>query len=358
MAEIERWITVKGNHIPILKGESEEQALNKFFAGVEFDDTDDIDIDIELEDADKGTKYDTIYYTTWGWQDHIVKPEDIDKVSANGYRIHEMDITAEMKDIMDKYLNSEYIEKNNLRGLMTDFDRELRQIDIKNGSRGLLKEHFRRIAIDKCAEAAKKTLDSLPKLQDTSIDNCVKGTNSNGYVESQSAKYGSVEREWYTSNCQRCIIAYEMRRRGYDVEANKYLGDRKDPIYNTNRSMTRAFLNYDSFTNTKEYEHKPNGEKYASRAQLIKAMEKDMLNEPEGARFVLSWKWKNCGYGHTLNAEKINGKIEIYDAQTDERYTIKDFIQNKEIKATTLEMTRVDNLILSNRLEDLVKWKK
>ena len=97
--EIERWITVKGNHIPILKGESEGDAINRFFS--KFDDTDDTEIDIELDDEDKKVKYDTIYFTSVGYQDSIVNPEDIDKITANGYRVREMDITKEMKDLMD-----------------------------------------------------------------------------------------------------------------------------------------------------------------------------------------------------------------------------------------------------------------
>ena len=133
---------------------------------------------------------------------------------------------------------------------------------------------------------------------------------------------------------------------------------RTDEIYNTRLSLSRSFLNYDYYTNTKEYDTQPNGEKYSSRGALIKAMAKDMINEGEGARFVLSWDWKNSSWGHTVNAEIVNGEVKIFDAQVNKEYSIKDMIDRKDLRATTLKCTRVDNLKLSNRLEDIIKWKK
>ena len=38
--------------------------------------------------------------------------------------------------------------------------------------------------------------------------------------------------EEYRTNCQRCIWAYEMRRRGYDVEAKPRTRSMTDPAYN------------------------------------------------------------------------------------------------------------------------------
>ena len=52
---IERWITINGNHIPVMKGQSEEEAFQSWLSKKEISDTadtDDIDIDIELEDED------------------------------------------------------------------------------------------------------------------------------------------------------------------------------------------------------------------------------------------------------------------------------------------------------------------
>ncbi len=353
---IERWITVNGRHIPILKGESEKEALNRFYSRSDIESTMNTnDIDIEIETEDENIPYEKIYYTYFGPSRSIVK--DKEKAEANGYKVFEFELTAEMKDTIDDILKSEYIEDNNIRGAINVLNNKLFQIAVNGSDRRMIEDYVRPMIIDACASEAQKWLDKLPKNENKSIERCLADTNSIGYAESHKAIYNSKEYNYYTSNCQRCIIAYEMRRRGYDVEANKYKG-RADEIYNTRLSLTRSFLNYDYYKNTKEYNTQPNGEKYSSRGALIKAMVKDMINEGEGARFVLSWDWKNSSWGHTVNAEIVNGEVKIFDAQINKEYSIKDMIERKDLRATTLKCTRVDNLKLSNRLEDIIKWKQ
>lgn len=53
-------------------------------------------------------------------------------------------------------------------------------------------------------EVSQEYLDSLPKLSEP---------------ESMEQALSAVNPKGYTSNCQRCVPAYEMRRRGYDVTA-------------------------------------------------------------------------------------------------------------------------------------------
>lgn len=354
-----KWITVRGNHIPIMKGESEEDALNRFFSNKEIKNTaDEDDIDIEFETEDENIKYDTLYYAVkggWNPATYLIDKDELDKYREMGYNIHEFDMTAEMSDKMNELFNK-YGPENKLRFMVNDFSEWLKMNNdgLSYQERRLLVEKFRKSAIEKCKDYAKEFLNNLPKLEDNSTTKANEA-NVEGYAESRKASYGSKEYDWYTSNCQRCIIAYEMRRRGYNVEANKY-NNRGDEIYNTDRSLTRAFLDYNEM-HTKRYATQPNGEKYPSRGALIRSMANDMKSEGEGARFVLSWDWKNCRYGHTVNAEVTNGEVIIYDAQINKTYTAKDLIDRKDLRATTLTCTRVDNLTLSNRLEDLVKWK-
>lgn len=361
--DIERWITVNGNHIPVMKGQSEEEAFQNWLSNKEIKDTadaDDIDIDLALEDEDIKMPYEKKYYvnarTEWSPHYKIINEDEIDKYSGMGKEIHEININDEMNEKMNQLLDK-YAPTNTVGLMIRDFDNYLKyNTDLNYNERKLLAEDFRQHALDVCANEAEKWLDKLPKNENKSVDGCCVDTNHTGYIESQKAPYNSKEYDYYTSNCQRCIIAYEMRRRGYDVEANKYKG-RTDEIYNTRLSLSRSFLNYDYFRNTKEYDTQPNGEKYSSRGALIKAMERDMKSEGEGARFVLSWDWKNSRWGHTVNAEIVNGEVKIIDAQVNKQYSIKDMIDRKDLRATTLKCTRVDNLKLSNRLEDIIKWK-
>lgn len=365
--DIERWITVSGNHIPILKGQSVEEAIWNFVENKKKSDADiaatkdedDIDIDIELEDEDIKMPYEKkYYYEDMAGYKYLIDEDKLDEYFKKGYQIHELDINDEMNQKMNELINK-YAETNNLREMVSQYENFLKYntTGYSISERKLLINDFRKHALEACEKEANKFLDKLPKLENHDIDVSYKEANSKGYDESLKAQYGSKERDWYTSNCQRCIIAYEMRRRGYDVEANKYLG-RIDKIYNTRLSLSRAFLNYDYYIHTKSYDTQPSGEKYSSRGALIKAMERDMLKEGEGARFELNWDWKNASYGHTVNAEVINGQVMIYDSQIGKSSTIKDLIDNKSLRATTLKCTRLDTLKLSNRLEDLVKWKK
>lgn len=366
--QIDHWITVNGNHIPVKKGESEETAFVNWMADKEagyegrvdeFDDTDDIDIDVETED--EKIKYDTLYYADvgiWSKSKRIIDKDEIEKYRQMGYEIHQIDVTSELKDILDEAMNSELLKDNNIRGVIIDLEAKLKSLGgFSWNETRLLVDHFRKDIINKAKEYADEFLETLPKTKQTLPEACSEAVNTKGYKESKGYSYNSKEYDWYTSNCQRCIIAYEMRRRGYDVEANKYNGN-KDPIYNVRLSCGRAFLDFDSMRDIKNYDVQPNGEKYSSRGALIHAMEKDMKAEGEGARFALIWKWKNSNWGHTVNAEIIDGEVRIFDSQDNTQSTIKDLIDNKSIRATTLQVVRLDNKVLSNRLEDLVKWKK
>ena len=351
--EIKQWITVNGNHIPIKEGQTVEQAITE-----RFDDTDDIDIDVETED--EKIKYDTFYYAARYWTGDVrpINKDEIEKYRDMGYDIREFDITNEMKEILDEALNSELLKDNNIRDVVDMMDNKIKNLDVPldRRERRMIIDSWRKQIIGKAKEYANEFLETLPKTKQTLSDACCRDTNAAGYKESKEAPYNSKEYDWYTSNCQRCIIAYEMRRRGYDVEANKYLGN-KDQIYNVRLSCGRAFLDFDSMRDIKNYDVQPSGEKYSSRGALIHAMEKDMKAEGEGARFALIWHWKNSNFGHTVNAEVIDGEVKIFDSQDNTQSTIKDLINNKSIRATTLRCVRLDNKILSNRLEDLVKWK-
>ena len=357
---IERWITVNGNHIPVIRGQSEEEAFQNWLSNKEISDTadtDDIDIDIELEDEDVKMPYEKkYYYEDMAGYKFLIDEDKLDEYYKKGYQIYELDINDEMNQKMKDLINK-YAETNNLREMVSQYEQYLKYntTGYSVSERRLLISDFRKQAINVCKEEAQKFLNKLPKNENTNIDNCCIDTNSVGYEESRKAVYNSKEYNYYTSNCQRCIIAYEMRRRGYNVEANKYKG-RTDEIYNTHLSLSRAFLDYDWSINTKLYNTQPNGEKYSSRGALIKAMAKDMVNEGEGARFVLSWDWKNSSFGHTVNAEIVNGEVKIIDAQVNKQHTIQDLINRKDLRATTLKCTRIDKLNLSNRLEDLIKW--
>ena len=345
-----KWITTKtGKHVFIEDGKDIEDALSEAF-GFDTDEEYDSDYEGEPEEFDKN---EVIYYRNYGSIPRKISKEEYDKLPE--WQKGEFEITEELRDLLDKYSTDEMIDKYEIKELSQLFYGKLYELPYNH--KRLLTDLFREKVKDKYKEKGRRILSSIPKASETTPAESVLLVNVNNYNESIKAPYKSKERDAYTCNCQRCVIAYEMRRRGYDVEAGPY--DRKtDSLASMRNNIRKSFLNYDDFIHTKRYDTRPDGSKYSSRSQLIKAMEKDMLEEGEGARFILDWDWKNYDSGHTVNAEVINGKVHIYDSQTGESSTIKDMIDDKSLRATTLTCTRVDNLELNGNIEGVVTWKK
>ena len=107
----------------------------------------------------------------------------------------------------------------------------------------------------------------------------------------------------YSVNCQRCVQAYEFRRRGYDVIAK--------PKPSTNNIITwgsECFI-------------KPGAYQYSWQAftlnQTEAAVKKTLANAPDGSRFAIYVKWqRKCGgSAHVFIAEKTGGVVRYLDPQ-------------------------------------------
>lgn len=107
----------------------------------------------------------------------------------------------------------------------------------------------------------------------------------------------------YSVNCQRCVQAYEFRRRGYDVIAK--------PKPSTNNIITwgsECFI-------------QPGAYQYSWQAftlnQTEAAVKKTLANAPDGSRFVIYVKWqrKYGGSAHVFIAEKTGGVVRYLDPQ-------------------------------------------
>lgn len=110
-----------------------------------------------------------------------------------------------------------------------------------------------------------------------------------------NAKY-----EAYSSNCQRCVLAYEARRRGYDVTAlPTYSGD----LLPYGRDYLRGLSN----------------PKTVEVGKSKRKIESEMRGYGDGSRAIIGVsKGRN---GHVFIAENHRGKISYIDPQTNKRYT-------------------------------------
>ena len=104
----------------------------------------------------------------------------------------------------------------------------------------------------------------------------------------------------YSSNCQRCVIAYEARRRGYDVMAlPTYKGD----LLPRGRDYMKALSN----------------PKTVDVGKSVDKLKAEMHGYGDGARAIVTVrKGRN---GHAFIAENSRGKTVFIDPQTNSRYS-------------------------------------
>ena len=138
----------------------------------------------------------------------------------------------------------------------------------------------------------------------------------------------------YSNNCQRCVIAYEARRRGYDVIAQPtYKGDKLP----SGDRWKGAFM------------HGKSVHVGASTPQKTQAnLEKKMKSYGNGSRAIVSIP------GHVFNCENVNGKIRYVDAQTNTVYSSKNVFSRIGKKSNSISIMRTDNLRFSDRAKKSV----
>lgn len=143
--------------------------------------------------------------------------------------------------------------------------------------------------------------------------------------------------EDYTSNCQRCVVAYELNRRGYNVEAEATF--QNDPYPSGGHWMT-AFVGA-----KKEDVGATTNNKVNSNIQ------NKMSTWGDGSRGIVSVN--NGRNGHVFNVEYKNGKLSYYDAQTNERYDPKRVFNH--VNKRTVSIVRTDNLAIGDNVRDMVR---
>lgn len=153
-----------------------------------------------------------------------------------------------------------------------------------------------------------------PRGKAKTIDQALKDTNPN---------YGKG-REWQT-NCQRCVYAYEMGRRGFDVEAQERILKGKDDVANNWRNVMEN----------------QTWEKMPSRNTAQKISD-TMSGYGDGARAVVYVVWKGKRSAHVFMAEQQGGKTVYMDPQTGRHVNIDRYL-DAAIKGRT-EISRIDNL--------------
>ena len=138
----------------------------------------------------------------------------------------------------------------------------------------------------------------------------------------------------FSENCQRAVVAYEARRRGYDVIAQPtYPGD----------TLPSGGTWMNAFEGAK-IDHV--GESTPKKTQTN--LEAKMHEYGNGSRCIVSIP------GHVFNAENVNGKIRYIDAQTNTVYNSKNVFSRLGRKSSEVSILRTDKLNFSDDIKKSV----
>lgn len=185
--------------------------------------------------------------------------------------------------------------------------------------------------------------------------------------------YSPYEEETST-NCANCSAAYELRRRGYDVEAKANGGKddyngRGDRVYDyfegaellavygdgstlshNEEFMKKAWDNKITWRDKRKYKDDYNFF-IEDQSYTPQSIEKAITNNnPPGSRGFIDVDWK-AGSAHSIVYEVDNkGKVTIRDSQTYDEYSLDELA--REVKR--VRIARTDNLQLKESILDAV----
>lgn len=151
-----------------------------------------------------------------------------------------------------------------------------------------------------------------------------------------------LEGKEYQINCQRCVFAYEMRRRGYDVEAlpnfeKDRLGYRDDPQGWPKVMENMPLIPVGGSGTVKE---------------TANTIAFQMFTYGVGARAIIRVGWK-AGGGHVFMAEQTRNGTIFVDPQTGRRVDIYSYLNDAIVRETYL--ARTDDKKPTALLEKCVK---
>lgn len=178
-------------------------------------------------------------------------------------------------------------------------------------------------------------------------------------------------------NCRRCTMAYELRRRGYDVMATRttnahgqtLLGmetvlDPKAPAPITSGKIATGLKLKKRVEANPEYlmEMMESGKLWGnnpiSDANTEAGIFKALRLQPNGSRGELGVKWA-FGGGHSMAYEIVNGKVVIFDTQSGKAYKNVAELKRafKDIGGISeAGFTRLDDIPLNS--DFLLRWVK
>lgn len=222
-------------------------------------------------------------------------------------------------------------------------------------------------------ENGKKALEKLPKIEgEISISDNVSAVNKANYDRTRDDFYrlktNDARKEYnkYHENCQKCAQAFELRMRGYNVEAlDRPVNNTSDyndlkrrgwelSMYVEPEEGFEAYgFNYYSGVAGRNTKNIPfSSHRGATQREEIKNIVK---KAGKGARYECVVAWQDSG-AHVFNVINDDGEVKFIDAQSgleDASY----YFDSGMIKPNYTMLVRTDNLEITGFVDKIVKGK-
>ncbi|MCS3068628.1 toxin glutamine deamidase domain-containing protein [Bacteroides faecis] len=167
---------------------------------------------------------------------------------------------------------------------------------------------------------------------------------------------GYGEGREFSVNCQSCVVANELRRRGYDVTALPNLKKEGNIPYELSGKTNWAWIDPETMQTP---EKKQAGGQYVSgldiKSKTLTQLNKE-LNEltKEAGRYHIDFMWKDGKGGYIITVDRLeNGSIRIYDPQIGRLGDWKVISKDISLKYG-VNVLRVDNLLVNTDIIDRI----
>lgn len=154
----------------------------------------------------------------------------------------------------------------------------------------------------------------------------------------------------YQINCQSCVVTYEARRRGYNVQTLPNYEEEGGALYRLSKDTRLAWI--DPLTG-----EKPEFIRHPASAKTVKAYVQWLnIAVEKDKRYTLQVFWKRRG-GHIVHIRKdADDRLEIYDPQTGELFSYKLWRNTRTKKRIETSVDMVEWFLKQVRFTYYGRW--
>lgn len=232
------------------------------------------------------------------------------------------------------------------------------------GTAGYVAEAAEKGASRAREKATKKRINSDEIDSETGLPKSPKQYTAEEDMKLVNPSRGSGEAD-IQNNCGYCTLAYDMRRRGYDVTAKKdangtdpfelyknYYKDAKPPervIPKQYEDMLKKYENARPYMITTDRDYK----KY--QKALMNDLQTELLKQGDGARGYLGVRWSGTNSSHSIAYEVSGGKVSVMDAQSGKKKPLESY-ENIIMSAMYTRLDSATPNYEKIRKEGIHKW--